>query len=182
MSDSKTSVLFVCLGNICRSPLAEGIFSHQAEIRGLADRFEADSAGTGAWHSGEPPDSRSVAVAASHGVNLTGTARQVVMDDFRRFDLIVAMDRSNRRSLEGLREGGTRWDRGRRRHGRGGGARAPGDRNRARIVMMRDYDPHGGDPDVPDPYYGGPEGFEQVYRILERACGALLDELTGPDR
>ena len=182
MSDSKTSVLFVCLGNICRSPLAEGIFSHQAEIRGLADRFEADSAGTGAWHTGEPPDSRSVAVAASHGVPLTGTARQVVMDDFARFDLIVAMDRSNQRSLEGLRHGGTRWDRGRRRHGRGSGARAQKGRNRARIVMMRDYDPGGSDPDVPDPYYGGPGGFEQVYRILERACGELLDELAKANR
>jgi len=181
-TDSRTSVLFVCLGNICRSPLAEGIFRHQAEIRGLADRFEADSAGTGAWHTGEPPDSRSVAVAASHGVRLTGTARQVVMDDFGRFDLIVAMDRSNQRSLEGLREGGTRWGLGRRRYGRGRGAAPHGGPNRARIVMMRDYDPSGGDPDVPDPYYGGPGGFEQVYRILERACGALLDELAGPDR
>ena len=182
MSDSKTSVLFVCLGNICRSPLAEGIFRHQAQIRGLADRFEVDSAGTGAWHSGEPPDSRSVAVAASHGVRLTGTARQVGMDDFGRFDLIVAMDGSNQRSLERLREGGARWDSGRRRHGRGSGARPHGDRNRARIVMMRDYGPSGGDPDVPDPYYGGPGGFEQVYRILERACGALLDELARPNR
>ncbi len=176
------SVLFVCLGNICRSPLAEGIFRHQAETRGLAHRFEADSAGTGAWHTGEPPDSRSIAVAASHGVRLTGTARQVVMDDFGRFDLIVAMDRSNQRALQRLREGGTRWDRGRRRYGRGSGAAPHGGRNRARIVMMRDYDPQSGDPDVPDPYYGGPGGFEQVHRILERACGALLDELTRPDR
>lgn len=181
-TDSKTSVLFVCLGNICRSPLAEGIFSHQAGLLGLADRFEVDSAGTGAYHSGEPPDSRSVAVAASHGVRLTGTARQVVVDDFGRFDVIVAMDRSNQRSLERLRKGGARWDRGRRRQGRGGGARPHGDRNRARIVMMRAYDPGGSDPDVPDPYYGGPGGFEQVYRILERACGALLDELASPNR
>ncbi|MCY3548041.1 MAG: low molecular weight phosphotyrosine protein phosphatase [Gemmatimonadetes bacterium] len=182
MSDSKTSVLFVCLGNICRSPLAEGIFSHQAALRGLADRFEVDSAGTGAWHTGEPPDSRSIAVAASHGVRLTGTARQAVMDDFGRFDVIVAMDRSNQRSLERLRDGGTRWDRGRRRYGRGSGAAPHGGRNRARIVMMRDYDPSGSDPDVPDPYYGGPGGFEQVYRILERACRALLEELARPDR
>ena len=198
MSDSttgsRTSVLFVCLGNICRSPLAEGIFSHQAEIRGLADRFEVDSAGTGAYHAGEPPDSRSVAVAASHGVRLFGTARQVAMDDFERFDLIVAMDRSNQRSLEGLREGGAQWDHRRRRrqrrlrrqHRGGGEGRAgpQGDRDRARIVMMRDYDhdPGGGDPDVPDPYYGGPGGFEEVYHILERACAALLDELAGPNR
>lgn len=196
MSDSttgsRTSVLFVCLGNICRSPLAEGIFSHQAEMRGLADRFEVDSAGTGAYHAGEPPDSRSVAVAASHGVRLFGTARQVAMDDFGRFDLIVAMDRSNQRSLERLREGGAQWDhrrlrRRRRRQHRGGGegrAGPQGDRDRARIVMMRDYDhdPGGGDPDVPDPYYGGPGGFEEVYHILERACAALLDELAAPNR
>lgn len=158
MSDSKTSVLFVCLGNICRSPLAEGIFRHQAETGGLADRFEVDSAGTGAYHSGEPPDSRSIAVAASHGIRLTGTARQVRADDFGRFDVIVAMDESNRRSLQRLRGGG------------------------ARIVMMRDYDPQAGDPDVPDPYYGGPGGFERVYRILERACAGLLDELADANR
>lgn len=158
MSDAPTSVLFVCLGNICRSPLAEGIFRHQAEIRGLADRFEVDSAGTGAYHTGEPPDSRSIAVAASHGVRLTGTARQVTVGDFGRFDVIVAMDGSNRRSLRRLRDG------------------------RARLVMMRDYDAEAGDPDVPDPYYGGPDGFERVYRILERACEGLLDELAGANR
>ena len=180
-TDSRTSVLFVCLGNICRSPLAEGIFRHQAELRGLAGRFEVDSAGTGAYHAGEPPDSRSVAVAASRGVRLAGTARQVVMDDFERFDLIVAMDESNQRSLDRLRDGGARRDSGRRQRGRGG-ATPRGDRHRARIVMMRDYDPGGGDPDVPDPYYGGAEGFERVYRILERACGGLLDELAGSKR
>lgn len=158
MSDAPTSVLFVCLGNICRSPLAEGIFRHQAEISGLADRFEVDSAGTGAYHTGEPPDSRSIAVAAAHGVRLTGTARQVTVGDFGRFDVIVAMDGSNRRSLRRLRDG------------------------RARIVMMRDYDPEAGDPDVPDPYYGGPDGFERVYRILERACEGLLDELADAHR
>lgn len=158
MSDAPTSVLFVCLGNICRSPLAEGIFRHQAEIRGLADRFEVDSAGTGAYHTGEPPDSRSIAVAAAHGVRLAGTARQVTVGDFGRFDVIVAMDGSNRRSLRRRRDG------------------------RARIVMMRDYDPEAGDPDVPDPYYGGPDGFERVYRILERACEGLLDELADANR
>ena len=158
MSDAPTSVLFVCLGNICRSPLAEGIFRHQAEISGLADHFEVDSAGTGAYHSGEPPDSRSIAVAAAHGVRLTGTARQVTVGDFRRFDVIVAMDGSNRRSLQRRRDG------------------------RARIVMMRDYDPEADDPDVPDPYYGGPDGFERVYRILERACEGLRDELADANR
>ena len=163
MSDPTTSVLFVCLGNICRSPLGEGIFAALAKERGLADHFHVDSAGTAAYHTGEPPDSRSIAVAAAHGVRLTGYARQVTPRDFEHFDVIVAMDRSNLRSLKRLRS--------RSRRGRG----TPAD-----IVLMRDYDPGAHDPDVPDPYYGGQDGFERVYRILERACGGLLDELAGP--
>lgn len=121
-----------------------------------------DSAGTAGYHSGEPPDSRSTAVAAAHGVRLTGLARQVTPRDLERFDIVVAMDRSNRRSLERLRR--------RVRGGRGGGAA---------IVLMRDYDPEARDADVPDPYYGGASGFERVHRILERACNGLLDELAG---
>lgn len=160
MATNPVSVLFVCLGNICRSPLAEGIFASLAEARGLADRFRVDSAGTGSWHAGEPPDTRSIAVAAAHGVRLTGVARQVTRRDFDTFDVIVAMDRSNRRSLERLRGHGTR-----------GG--------KTDIVLMRAYDPQGGDPDVPDPYYGGSRGFERVYRILERSCEGLLEELSG---
>ena len=162
MPSDPVSVLFVCLGNICRSPLAEGVFLAVAEARGLGSRFEADSAGTAAYHSGEPPDPRTTAVAARHGVHLTSIARQATRHDFQRFDLIVAMDRSNRRSLERLR----------------GHRPRPG---AARIVMMRDYDPESGDPDVPDPYYGGAEGFERVYGIVERCCEGLLDELAdGP--
>lgn len=160
VSTESVSVLFVCLGNICRSPLAEGIFASLAESRGLADRFRVDSAGTGAWHTGEPPDTRSIAVAAAHGVRLTGVARQVTRRDFDDFDVIVAMDGSNRRSLERLR---------------GYGARS----GKADVVMMRAYDPRGGDPDVPDPYYGGSRGFERVFRILERSCEGLLDDLSG---
>ena len=134
-----------------------------AESRGLGSGFEADSAGTAAYHSGEPPDPRTTAVAARHGVHLTSIARQATRHDFGRFDVIVAMDRSNRRSLERLRGH-------RHRHGA------------ARIVMMRDYDPQPGSPDVPDPYYGGADGFERVYRIVERCCEALLDELAdGPE-
>ena len=183
MSSAHKSVLFVCLGNICRSPLAEGIFLGLAEARGLPHRFHVDSAGTAAYHAGEPPDSRSVRVGAAHGVHLNSVARQVTRRDFDRFDVIVAMDRSNRRSLERT---------------------APGRRHRAEIVMMRDYDsrahdpddprahdpddsrahdpddPRAHDPDVPDPYYGGPGGFERVYRILERSCEGLFDALTSP--
>ena len=159
MSSAHKSVLFVCLGNICRSPLAEGILASLAEARGLPHRFHVDSAGTAAYHAGEPPDSRSVRVAATHGIHLNSVARQVTRRDFDRFDVIVAMDRSNRRSLERT---------------------APGRGHRAEIVMMRDYDSRAHDPDVPDPYYGGPGGFEHVYRILERSCEGLLDALTSP--
>ena len=165
MPGATTSVLFVCLGNICRSPLAEGIFAALAKERGLDGRFHADSAGTAGYHSGEPPDPRSTAVAAAHGVHLTGFARQVTPRDLERFDIVVAMDRSNRRSLERLRR--------RVRGGRGA---------LADIVMMRDYEPGAREPDMPDPYYGGPGGFERVYRILERACNGLLDELANRDR
>ena len=165
MPGTSVSVLFVCLGNICRSPLAEGIFAALAKERGLDGDFHVDSAGTAAYHSGEPPDPRSTAVAAAHGIRLTGFARQITPRDLERFDIVVAMDRSNRRSLERLR--------GRIRGGRG---------SRADIVMMRDYDPGARDPDVPDPYYGGPGGFERVYGILERACNGLLDDLAGRDR
>lgn len=165
MPGPTTSVLFVCLGNICRSPLAEGIFAAQAKERGLAGDFQLDSAGTAAYHSGEPPDSRSTAVAAAHGVRLTGYARQVTRRDMADFDVIVAMDRSNRRSLERLRQRC-----GRHRDGL------------ADIVMMREYDPEARDADVPDPYYGGHDGFERVHRILERSCRGLLDELADPGR
>ncbi len=165
MPRTSVSVLFVCLGNICRSPLAEGIFAALARERGLDGRFHVDSAGTAAYHSGEPPDSRSTSVAAGHGIRLTGFARQVKPRDLEHFDIVVAMDRSNRRSLERLR-----------RRARGG--RDP----LADIVMMRDYEPGARETDVPDPYYGGPDGFERVYRILERACNGLLDELAGGNR
>lgn len=165
MPTATVSVLFVCLGNICRSPLAEGIFAALANERGLDGHFHVDSAGTAGYHSGEPPDSRSTAVAAAHGIRLTGFGRQVTPRDMERFDIVVAMDRSNRRSLERLR-----------RRVRGGRD------DLADIVMMRDYEPEARDPDVPDPYYGGPDGFERVYRILERACNGLLDELAGSDR
>lgn len=156
----KTSVLFVCLGNICRSPLAEGVFRHLVAARGLDDRFEIDSAGTGAWHVGERPDARSIQVAASHGVELPGTARQVTRDDLERFDVILAMDRENLHAL--------------RRMGPATGARA-------RIHLLREFDPDGGDDEVPDPYYGGPGGFEDVYQMVRRSCRVLLGKLTSGD-
>ncbi len=151
------SVLFVCLGNICRSPLAEGVFAHLTGERGAAGRYRADSAGTGGWHVGEPPDARSAVVARRHGIRLGGSARQVRGEDFREFDLIVAMDGENLRALVELRGDAL------------GGAE---------LALLRDYDPAaGGDLDVPDPYYGGPDGFERVFEMVRRSCVRLLDLL-----
>lgn len=153
-----TSILFVCLGNICRSPLAEGIFRHLVRERGLEDRFRIASAGTGAWHVDEPPDPRSVEVASRNGVSLDGQcARQVSPDDFHTFDVIVAMDRQNLRDLERLQ----------RIHG--------GD---AVLMLLREHDPEPGD-EVPDPYFGGPGGFDRVYRMVRRSAEELLEHLAG---
>jgi len=156
-------VLFVCLGNICRSPLAEGVFIHLAEQAGVADRFDVDSAGTGDWHVGERPDPRSVEVARKHGVELPSLARQVTRADLDRFDYIVAMDRENLWDLERMAR------------------EIPGARARAKIHLLRVDDPErapGDDRhDVPDPYYGGASGFEQVYQMVYRSAEALLQRL-----
>lgn len=155
--DPRRSILFVCLGNICRSPLAEGVFRHRVEEAGLEDRFRIASAGTGGWHVGDPPDPRSRAVAEARGVSLDGqTAQRVSPSDFDDFDLIVAMDRSNLADLQ----------------------RSSGGGGRARIVLLRDYDPDPGDGEVPDPYYGGPGGFDKVFDMVDRCCAELLDALV----
>ena len=154
------SVLFVCLGNICRSPLAEGIFLQLLREDGLEERVHVDSAGTGAWHVGERPDARSIEVARRHGVELRGYARRVEGEDFSHFDYIVAMDGSNHRTLETMR-------------GRHGGS--------ARLHLLREFDgEEGKDLDVPDPYYGGPSGFEHVYQMVDRSCRGLLLHITSP--
>ena len=152
-----TSVLFVCLGNICRSPLAEGVFRHLVAEAGLADRFVVDSAGTGAWHEGERADPRSIQVAAAHGVTLDGRARQIREEDVRTFDVVVAMDRDNLAVLQEVSSaaGGT-----------------------ARLHLLRAFDPTADGDEVPDPYYGGPQGFEKVYRMVHAACEGLLRELA----
>ena len=151
----KQRVLFVCLGNICRSPLGEGIFRHLVDDAGLTDRFHIDSAGTGAWHAGEPPDPRSRSVAERNGVSLDGqTARKVRFEDFFEFDLVLAMDRQNLADLH---------------------AECPHD-DRRKVMLLRQFDPEKGD-DVPDPYYGGARGFDDVYAMVHRCCQALLDEL-----
>jgi protein-tyrosine phosphatase len=153
------SVLFVCLGNICRSPLAEGVFRHVLDSEGLTNRFLVDSAGTGSWHVGESPDHRSVRSAATHGVTLTGHARQVQPEDFDRFDYIVAMDQSNLSHLQQYQ------------------ANVGGE---AVLYLLREFDPEGGPgAEVPDPYYGGPNGFEEVYQIVDRSCRAFLEHVLG---
>lgn len=152
-----TRVLFVCHGNICRSPMGDGMFQHLIRQRGLSDRFDSDSAGTHAEHIGEPPDSRMQATAREHGVALRGTARQFTTADFDDFDLIVAMDRHNKRNIL---------------------HRARSDADRSKVVMMRDYDPASPGADVPDPWYGGLHGFTEVFHIVERATSALIDDLA----
>ena len=151
------SILFVCLGNICRSPLAEGVFRAVAAERCLSHRFRLDSAGTGGWHAGSAPDPRSVAVAAKHGVDINGQcARKVVADDFRTFDLVLGMDRSNVEELLRM---------------------APDDARR-RVHLFLDY-AGVGQRDVPDPYFGGPDGFTDVYRMIREASESLLDRIAG---
>jgi len=149
-----TELLFVCLGNICRSPLAEGVFLHLVQEAGLASSFDADSAGTGGWHAGESPDPRSIEVARRHGIELRGPARKVRREDFDRFALILAMDRENHGDLRRLR---------------------PAAATRGEIALLREFDPEAGaDLDVPDPYYGGLSGFDRVFEMVHRACTGLL--------
>lgn len=156
MAARPTHVLFLCLGNICRSPLAEGVFRAEVERRGLGAAYVIDSAGTGGWHAGDGPDRRSVAVARKHGVDIGAQrARQLHSDDFTRFDWIVAMDGENLRVA-------------RERAGR-----AP----HARLVRFTSFVPDAASDDVPDPYYGGPEGFDDVYELLASGAGPLLDML-----
>lgn len=148
-------VLFVCSGNICRSPLAEAIFVHGAAESGAASRFVVDSAGTHDYHEGDRADPRTRRVGAMHGIEVTSIAREVRPSDFEDFDLILAMDRGHRRELL---------------------ARSPVP-HRHKVEMMRSYDAPGADPDVPDPYYGGFDGFEEMYEILSACCANLLESL-----
>ncbi len=149
----RTSILFVCMGNICRSPLAEGVFSHLASEAGLSDRFLVDSAGTGSWHVGDEPDRRSIATARHHGIDISAQrARRIRRDDFADFDLIVAMDRNNVAALKAL------------------------DPEAANIHLFGDLALGSGE-DIPDPYYGGADGFEAVYARLLAGCRKLLSTL-----
>jgi protein-tyrosine phosphatase len=155
-------LLFVCLGNICRSPTAEGVMRHLLVEEGLAETVEIDSAGTGDWHVGHAPDHRSTGAAAGRGIELTGQARQVAPSDFESYDLILAMDRSNHDDLLAL---------------------APNESARERVRLLREYDPEAvaaGELEVPDPYYGDGDGFEDVLDLVTRACEGLIEAEVRP--
>jgi len=153
-------VLFVCLGNICRSPAAEGVFMHLLLQAGAGNRFQVDSAGTGSWHVGKAADRRMCEAASRRGIALTSRARQLVRADLDRFDHILTMDAANLAHVQALA-----------REGRGGGQQA------ARVEPLVAYCSRFGALEVPDPYYGGEEGFEHVLDLLEDACTGLLQAL-----
>lgn len=147
-----TSLLFVCLGNICRSPLAEGVFRHKVREAGLAHHFELDSAGTGAWHEGNPPDSRSIEIASKYNIDIGDQrARQVLPGDFDRFDYLLAMDHDNLAAL-----------------------RRQADETHSRKIRLFLQHP---ELDIPDPYYGDGDGFEIAYQLILRGCNTLLKDL-----
>jgi len=151
----KYSVLFICLGNICRSPVARAVFEQLVAKHGYEKHFEIDSCGTGDWHIGEQAHPETTRVAKRNGVSLDShRARQLTSRDFTHFDLLITMDTSNLRDAKRVR-----------------GA------SKAEIVCLREYDPDAGEIDVPDPYYGGKDGFQIVHDIVHRCCSALLDEL-----
>jgi low molecular weight protein-tyrosine phosphatase len=154
-----TRILFVCTGNICRSPLAEAVLQNELENRGVQGAFEVESAGTDAYHVGEPADPRMRAVARQHGVDVRTRSRQVTAADITAFDYVFAMDTSHYRSLHRF---------------------ARDEAAAKRIILFRDHDPVTSDrafPDVPDPWYGDRDGFETVYEIVSRTCGHIADRL-----
>lgn len=154
MSEKDTSILFVCMGNICRSPTAECFFRNAIESRGIASRFTLDSAGTGGWHAGASPDRRMRAAAKRQGKVIQGSARQVTVDDFETFDYIFCMDRENYTDLMAMGASGTN----------------------THIVL--EYINHATQMDVPDPYYGGEDGFDNVVLLIDDAMQRLADMFT----
>jgi protein-tyrosine phosphatase len=152
-------LLFVCMGNICRSPTAEAVMRDLVTREGLDGAIEIDSAGTGAWHVGEPPDPRSTAAAKARGIVMEGAARQVTDADFEAYDLLLAADEQNVAALRAV---------------------APDDGAAAKVVLLRAFDPAAvaaGDVEVPDPYYGGASGFDDVLDMVDAACRGLLERL-----
>lgn len=155
-SQSPVNVLFVCMGNICRSPMAEGVFRYRLEQRAVEYDIEIDSAGTHGYHEGSPPDKRAQVAAARRGVDIGSlAARRVAADDFDRFDFILAMDADNLEFLLELSE----------------------PEHREKITLFLDHSRVRAGDEVPDPYYGGPIGFERVLDLIEEASEGLLDEV-----
>ncbi len=153
-----TRVCFVCLGNICRSPTAEAVMAHRLEFDDLDVHVEVESAATGSWHVGHPPDERAREEAVRRGIAMGGTARQFVADDFARFDLVMAMDADNAAALRAL---------------------APDDDARTKVHLLREFDPEThGDQDVPDPYFGGQEGFAHVFDMVDRSITGLIGHIA----
>ncbi len=153
-----TRVCFVCLGNICRSPTAEAIMQHRLGFEDMGVHVEVESAGTGSWHVGHPPDQRARDEAVRRGVPMAGTARQFQADDFARFDMVLAMDSDNAAALREL---------------------APDDAARAKVHLLREWDPQaGGDLDVPDPYFGGQDGFADVFDMVDRSVISLIGHIA----
>jgi protein-tyrosine phosphatase len=153
-------ILFVCLGNICRSPLAEAVFKQKVKELGLSAVFEADSCGTGDYHIGSDPDPRTVKNALKNGVSMDHTCRQLCVDDFERFDKIFVMDEFNYRHT----------------------LRLTPESHRHKVQLMRKYDPLGRGLPVPDPYYGGEKDFQEVFDILDRAIMTFLKEETSSEK
>ena len=150
-------IVFVCLGNICRSPMGEGSFKYWIEEKGLSGSYFVDSAGTAAYHVGEKADQRMRDVAYSHGIKLTSRARQFVKEDLDEFDYIIAMDESNYQNIIALNP-----------------------TLESKVIKLREFDKEAfGDLNVPDPYYGGLQGFEEVYQIVTRSCKELLKKIEG---
>ena len=148
-------ISFVCLGNICRSPLAQGVFQDLVNREKLDHKIIVTSAGTSSWHVGDLPDKRMRQTALSKGIKLESRARQFQSKDFNRYNLVLAMDHSNLAKLESI---------------------APNTLSKEKLMLFRSFDPKSkGDQNVPDPYYGGSKGFEEVYLMVERTCPPLLD-------
>jgi protein-tyrosine phosphatase len=158
---ARKKILFVCLGNICRSPLAEAVFKHKVKARGLDHLFEIDSCGTGNYHIGDPPDPRTIANAKKNGVVIEHLGRQLCDDDLAYFDVILAMDNKNLRSILSLRSA---------------------EEYLHKVKLMREFDPSEKGGEVPDPYYGGEKNFQDVFEMLDRTADALLDELMAEEK
>ncbi len=154
--------MFVCMGNICRSPLAEGVFRHRARETGVLDRFDIASSGTGGWHAGEPPDRRMRETAERYGVSLDGQrAQRLNGGHLDAYDLVLVMDHQNLRHVTAM---------------------CRTDAHHQKVKLFRTYDPEPGDGAVPDPYYGGQKGFDTVFQMVDRTVGALLQDLVDERR